>query len=368
MGKIIYDFTGNILKQYLLYVYLLVVSFHSPQVFSQGEIIVGTIDRPPFSFHNERGNLTGFSVELWQEIANRIDASFVWKPQDSFSTLISDTVSNKTDLAIANISITASREQQADFSHSIFESGMAIAVKKGASASYFTLIWESGIVLFLGGAFLLLLFIAHVVWFFERNIDNPRHDYFRDDYIGGVWDAFWWAFIIMTMGGFENEVPQKFINRMLAIFWIIVSLFFISTLTAKITTALTVAELRTGIVNYKDLLGKKVGVTEGSSHQKFLQDVGIRTIAYPSLETLYADLRDEKINAIVADLPILSYYATHDGAGWMLVAGDTFNHENYGIIFPENSPYLERVDTALLQIREEGIYRELHEKYFGKEF
>ncbi|MFW5425630.1 MAG: transporter substrate-binding domain-containing protein [Methylophagaceae bacterium] len=352
----------------MYFLYLLIISFYSSIALAQDEITVGTIERPPFAFHDERGNLTGFTVELWQKIADRIDIDFVWQQQQSFSTLISDTVSNKTDLAVANISITASREQQADFSHSIFESGMAIAVKRGASASYFTLIWESGIVLFLGGAFLLLLLIAHVVWFFERNIDNPRHDYFRDDYVGGVWDAFWWAFIIMTMGGFENEVPQKLINRMLAIFWIIVSLFFISTLTAKITTALTVAELRTGIVSYKDLLGKKVGVTEGSSHQKFLQDVGIRTVAYPSLEALYADLRGEKINAIVADLPILSHYATHDGASWMLVAGDTFNIENYGIIFPEESPYLERVDTALLQLREEGVYRELHEKYFGKEF
>ncbi len=356
------------MKKYWYFLYLLIISFYSSITLAQDVITVGTIERPPFSFHDERGNLTGFTVELWQKIAERIDIDFVWQQQQSFSTLISDTVSNKTDLAVANISITASREKQADFSHSIFESGMAVAVKRGASASYFTLIWESGIILFLGGAFLLLLFIAHVVWFFERNIDNPRHDYFRDDYIGGVWDAFWWAFIIMTMGGFENEVPQKLVNRILAIFWIIVSLFFISTLTAKITTALTVAELRTGIVSYKDLRGKKVGVTEGSSHQTFLQEVGIKTVSYPSLEALYADLRDEKINAIVADLSILSYYASHDGASWMLVAGATFNLENYGIIFPEKSPYLERIDTALLQLREEGVYRELHEKYFGKEF
>ena len=119
--------------------------------------------------------------------------------------------------------------------------------------------------------FLILLVIAHIVWFFERGVEDARHDYFRDDYIGGVWDSFWWAFIIMTMGGFENEVPYKRSSRVLAIFWIIVSLFFISTLTAKITTALTVAELQTGIENYKDLSGKQIVVTEGSSHQKFLQ-------------------------------------------------------------------------------------------------
>lgn len=357
---------GNMLKQYLLFIYLVVISLHSSLAFSQDELIVGTIERPPFSYHNENGELTGFSVKLWEAIAAKSEIDFEWKQQDDFSSLVGDTVSAKTDLAIANISITSSREKQADFSHAIFESGMAIAVKKGAEASFFKLIWQSGVFMFLGGAFLLLLVIAHVVWFFERNIDNPRHDYFRDDYIGGVWDAFWWAFIIMTMGGFENEVPQKIINRILAIFWIIVSLFFISTLTAKITTALTVAELRTGIASYKDLVGKKVGVTNGSSHQNFLHDIGIKTRSYPSIEALYADLKSEKISAIVADLPILSHYASYEGESWMLVAGETFNLENYGIMFPENSPHLEKVNTALLQLREEGFYDEIHEKYFGK--
>ncbi len=345
---------------------LITLLLSSSIAFSKDHVTVGTIERPPFSYHKENGTLTGFSVELWEYIASKANIDFTWKEQKQFSALTEDVISHSTDLAIANISITSSREKQADFSHSIFQSGMAIAVKKGSGVSYLNLIWESGILMFLAGAFLLLLIIAHVVWFFERNVEDSRHDYFRDDYIGGVWDAFWWAFIIMTMGGFENEVPKKLINRLLAIFWIIISLFFISTLTAKITTALTVAELKTGIENYKDLAGKRVGVTKGSSHQRFLQGKGIKSIEYPTLDHLYADLKSEKIQAIVADLPILSYHASHEGAEWMAVVGETFNLDSYGIMFSANSTYLEKVNTALLQLREEGIYDELHEKYFGE--
>lgn len=334
--------------------------------FAADEIKVGTIERPPFSFHDENGKLTGFSIELWDAIANHLDIDYSWNEYKQFSKMVADVTANNTQMAIANISITSAREKEADFSHPIFESGMAIAVKKGSSTSVFTLIWESGILLFLGGAFLILLIIAHVVWFFERNSEDARHDYFRDDYLGGVWDAFWWAFIIMTMGGFENEVPQKILNRVIAMFWIIASLFFISTLTAKITTALTVAELQTGIQGYKDLGGKRVGVTKGSSHQKFLQKKGIKTIAYATLDQLYTDLKKEKLDAIVADYPVLSYYASREGAKWMQLAGESFNPDNYGIIFPENSPLIERVNTALLEIKEEGTFAELSEKYFGE--
>lgn len=352
---------------FLIFFYSL---FFTQLVFAKDDgtdtIKVGTVERPPFSFHDDNGKLTGFSIELWDAIARHLDVSYQWEEKKQFSQMLDDVITQKAQLAIANISITSAREKEADFSHPIFESGMAIAVKKGSSASIFTLIWESGILLFLGSAFLILLFIAHVVWFFERNVEDSRHDYFRDDYIGGIWDAFWWAFIIMTMGGFENEVPQKVFNRIIAMFWIIASLFFISTLTAKITTALTVAELKTGIQSYKDLGGKRVGVTKDSSHERFLSKKGIDTIAYATLDDLYIDLKKEKLEAIVADYPVLSYYASRDGAKWMQVAGEAFNPDSYGILFFEGSPMIEKVNTALLQLMEEGFYAELSEKYFGK--
>ena len=326
---------------------------------------VGTIERPPFSFHNDKNELTGFSVELWGEIAKRAELEYSWTEHTQFSDMIDSVTTGKTSLAIANISITSSREQTADFSQPIFSSGMVIGVKKGSSENIFELIWGSGILLFLVGALLLVFLIANIIWYFERGIEDARHDYFRDDYFGGVWDAFWWAFVIMTMGGFEKEVPHKIINRMLAMFWIIVSLFFISTLTAKITTALTVAELRTGIESYRDLAGKRVGVTDGSSHQKYLSDRNIDTISFPTIDAMYESLKQESIDAIVADLPILSYYASHEGADWMILAAEPFSPENLGILLPDNSGHIEAIDNALLKIREDGDYEKLYTRYFG---
>ncbi len=347
-----------------IFIFLISVTFFSSAAaLASDELIVGTIERPPFMFQSG-DHLSGFSVELWDQIASEIPVTYRWKPYQQFSNLINDTVDGKNNLAIANISITSEREKRADFSQPIFESGMAIAVKKGKGSSFLNLLWESGFLFFIVGAFATLLFIAHILWFFERNVVDARHDYFRDDYFGGIWDAFWWAFIIMTMGGFENEVPHKKISRALAMVWIIVSLFFISTLTAKITTALTVAELQTGIESYRDLSGKRVGVTVDSSHQKFLESHGIRTRGYESLEQLYTDLNNENIDAIVADLPILSYYASHEGAGWLIIAGEPFNLESFGILFPEESVLIEDINIALLKIKENGTYLKILNKYF----
>ena len=327
---------------------------------------VNTIERVPFSYHNENNRRVGFSVELWEEIAKTLKIDYAWYETKTFSELTQDIFSKRADIAVANISVTSDREKKADFSYSIFESGMAIAVKKGEGASLWSLLVDSGIFTFLGIAFLVLLFVAHIIWFFERDIEEGEIDYFRDDYRHGIWDAFWWAFIVMTTGGLEGEVSRRILNRILAGLWIVASLFFISTLTAKITTSMTVAQLQSDIQSYKDLAGKKVGVTEGSSHQKFLAKKGIRTIAYPTLKEMYADLKKGKLKAVVSDFPLLSYYASHDGAEWMVLAGKTFNHESYGFMFTQNSPYVERVNTALLKLKENGYYKALYDKYFGE--
>ncbi len=333
--------------------------------FAVDKLKVGTIERPPFVLKNN-GQLSGFSIELWEAIAKEINVNYQWQEHKQFSDMINAAVSGENDLVIANISLTSAREKLGDFSQPFFKSGMSIAIKNNSQPSYLTIIWQSGIMFFLLGAFGILLIIAHILWFFERNVESARHDYFRDDYLGGIWDAFWWAFIIMTMGGFENEVPKKIVSRILAMIWIIISLFFISAITAQMTTALTVAELQTDIRTYKDLKGKRVAVTAQSSHEVFLASKGIKAIAYASFGLMYKDLKNGKVAAIVADYPVLSYYAANDGSTWMRVVGEVFNEEYYGILFPESSPLLEKVNITLLKLKEEGYYSTLSTKYFGQ--
>ncbi|MEE9332828.1 MAG: transporter substrate-binding domain-containing protein [Granulosicoccaceae bacterium] len=348
----------------ILWRILLLVSCGQSVAHAQ-QVNVGTIERPPFSFHDTNGELTGFSVELWEEIALRLSVDTNWVEYQQFGDMIDDAVTGATDLAIANISIISSRESSADYSQPVFSSGMAIAVKKGGQSGALSLIWDSGILWFLSGALLLVFVIANLVWYLERGIEDARHDYFRDDYLGGVWDAFWWAFVILTMGGFEKEVPHKVLNRLLAMFWIIVSLFFISTLTAKITTALTVAELQTGIESWSDLAGKRVAVTEGSSHQNFMSLKNLPVKPYTTIDAMYAALKADEVDAIVADFPILSYQITTVSGSWMQLAGETFSPEFYGILLPERSERLEAINSSLLQLREEGFYSQLYSKYFG---
>lgn len=342
--------------------------FLTHTAFAQDSILkIGTIERPPFMIKDSAGNLGGFSIDLWKEIAlrSKIESEFV--EFTKFSEMTAATQSGKIAASIANISITSKRERIMDYSQPIYDSGLQILTRnEKGNLSYFTIIWESGILKFVLFALFVLLLIAHILWFFERNVVDARHDYFRDDYIGGIWDAFWWAFIVMTMGGFENEVPHKAVSRVLAMFWIVASLFFISTLTAKITTALTVSELQTNINSVQDLKNKRVGISKGPTARNYLTKEGISiTKEYAELSELLHDLENGKLDAVVQDAPILRYYATHEGKGKVILAGEMFKAEKYGILFPQASPLREKINQALIETFEDGTYRRIQEKYFG---
>ena len=351
-----------------IYLALLVLSWlFIPSPLQAKALTVGTIVRPPMVMRgaDSAQDFTGFSIELWQEIAKRNQYQYTLREFTDFSKMISATEKSAVDLSIANISVTAKREQTMDYSQPIYSSGLQIAVpRQSQGLSFFRLLWESGIVLFLAVAALILLIVAHIIWYFERG--GEGQDYFRDDYKNGIWDAFWWAFIIVTMGGFEDKQPGNWKGRIFAIFWIIVGLFFVSTFTAKITTSLTVSELKSGISSYQDLAGKKVGVTAGSTAEEFLRKNNITTIPYQDITDLWQDLEAHRLDAIVHDSPIVSYYSKHKGRGKIKLAGEVFKPENYAIIFPENSPLIEPINRTLLELKEDGTYQALLQKYFGK--
>ena len=76
-------------------------------------------------------------------------------------------------------------------------------------------------------------------------------------------------------------------------------------------------------------------------------------------------LGEGKADAVVYDAPVLLYYASRDGKGKVQVVGSIFRKENYGIVFPPDSPYRKPVNEALLKIKEDGTYDRLYTKWFG---
>ncbi|MGM0644077.1 MAG: glutamine ABC transporter substrate-binding protein GlnH [Thermodesulfobacteriota bacterium] len=82
----------------------------------------------PFEYKGDDGEYTGFDIDLWEEIADRIDVEYELKPMD-FNGLIPALTSGNIDAALAAIFITSEREKSIDFSHPYFRAGLKTMVR-----------------------------------------------------------------------------------------------------------------------------------------------------------------------------------------------------------------------------------------------
>jgi polar amino acid transport system substrate-binding protein len=69
----------------------------------------------------------GFSIDLWNSIAKNLNLKTTETiDYQNVNNLIDAAASNKSDVGIAGVSITAERENKVDFSYSMFHSGLSI--------------------------------------------------------------------------------------------------------------------------------------------------------------------------------------------------------------------------------------------------
>ncbi len=325
-------------------------------------IKVATVTRPPFSM-SEGGRETGFSLELWHTIAQELNLDYEIVRYDNFSRMLAAVETRNVDLAVANISIKASREQVLDFSQPIFDSGLQVMVpvKSSGTSSLFKAILSVDLLLAVLLAFAMLFGGGMLMWRLERQ----AQPYFDRPMKEAMFPSFWWALNLVVNGGFEERVPRTIFGRMFAVLLVISSLFIVSVFVARITSVMTVDAITHNVHSTNDLYGKSVGTIQGSTAADFL---GARDIAYSGFEDLHgllAAFEGEQLEAVVFDAPILAYYVLNDGAGIGELAGSVFLRESYGIALPSDSDMREMINLEILALRENGTYKTLHDSWFG---
>jgi polar amino acid transport system substrate-binding protein len=334
-----------------------------PAQISKKNLTVATGIIKPFVFKNG-DELVGFSIDLWKDIAAEIGVDFKFQLEPNIAEVLQSVKTKKADLAIAAISVTKERDKEFDFSYPIFEGGLQIMVPAKAQANttpnFFANLFSPSLFQLLGVVLLASLIPVHLVWWFERDHENGITD---KAYFPGIFKAFWW--VLSTLATQADEMPKSWLSRIVAIFWMFVSVVFVAFFTATVTTALTVQQLQGSIQSVSDLPGKRVVAIAGSTSESYLKDQNISTIPVKVTKEGYDLMLNGEADAMVFDSPVLKYYAANEGKGKLQVAGDVFQKENYGITFPLNSPYRRAVNNALLTLNENGVYGNLYQKWFA---
>lgn len=335
-----------------------------PPVISGKTFKVATKILPPFVIE-ENGELGGFSIELWKNIAQELEIKSDFKKTESTPGLLAALKDKQADLSIAAISVTAQREKDFDFSQPIFDAGLQILVRsqgsQGSLAKLIGSIFTPTLFQLLGLMALIILIPAHIIWLVERNHDGGFLE--NSAYFPGIFKACWWA--AGTLATQAEEMPKSAWGRLMAVIWMFISVVFIAYFTATVTTSLTVEQLQSNIKGPQDLVGKRVGTIAGTTSATYLQQQKIEATEFKQTQGAYAALNNNDVDAVVYDAPILLYYAAHDGKGKAQVVGNVFKKESYAIALPNGSPYRKLINNAILSLQEKGTYQEIYDRWFS---
>ncbi|MDE1970481.1 MAG: transporter substrate-binding domain-containing protein [Patescibacteria group bacterium] len=327
---------------------------------------VGLADFPPLVFQDHQQH-KGFEIDLWEAIAAIIGVEFEYE-QHSFKEIIPLLVEKKIDIGLAGITINEQREKSINFSHAILDSGLLIAVNRNKNAlnvfKSFMHIVSGGYKAIVSSIFFLLLYIfvsSNVIWIAER-----RAHTFSTHYFPGIFESLWLTLVSITTVGYGDYVPHTWLGRIIVGIVILSGAVILSLMVAQITAFLAVKKMKGEISSTRDLFHKKVATVEGSTSEEVLRQMDATIVFMSTLQEAYTKLKHEEIDAIVFDAPALLSLEKDDKDSVELI-GEIFGKQSYGIALQQPSAWEEKINQAVLNLKESGEYDLIYRKWFGED-
>ncbi|WP_419914808.1 glycine betaine/L-proline ABC transporter substrate-binding protein ProX [Candidatus Poriferisodalis sp.] len=335
-----------------------------------GTLSVAARALPPFVIY-ENGTYSGFEVELVRLLAADLGMEAEIYAVDTVAKQIDDIQRGVADVGLGGTAATVHREQEVDFSVPVLDSGLTILTTAESSrgiddriVAFFTAVAASDLPWLLAVFAGAVLVAAHLIWLLERR-HNPD---FAVPYREGIWDSFYWSVVTMSTVGYGDKVARGNRGRVLALLWIALGTLVFASFTAAIASSLAVNELRSEISGPADLSGRRVATVKHSAGETYLPSIGIGPVVVDEIDSAYQLLSEGQVEAVVFDAPVLHYYASHLGGGDVVTVGSDFQRVRYGLMVDEDNAELrERLNLALLELMESGIYARLHDGWFGSE-
>jgi polar amino acid transport system substrate-binding protein len=328
-------------------------------------VAVHTLD--PFVMRTSAGELTGFSIDLWNEVVQRLDWTNDYIETGNVRGQLNTVAEGRADVAVGAISLTADREQLFDFTQPTLDAGLQIIVPVHDTrpsvpglGGYLDLLLSRTMLVWLSAAVVVSVVPAHIFWLVERRSAKPV---VSRAYFPGIFQSFGWG--IGSLVGKNSTSATKTITQALAILWGFAAIVFVSFYSASLSATLTVAKLDAKITGPADLYEKSVATVADTTAAAFLRGMGIDATETETIEESYHLLREEGYEAVVFDAPVLRYYVAHRGEGVAVMAGPVFQEEDQGFVLDINSPLRKPINQTLFRMREDGTYNVIKEKWFG---
>jgi ABC-type amino acid transport substrate-binding protein len=320
----------------------------------------------PVAVEWRSGRPVGVMADIWKDLAGRLGVESDFEVVPGFAELLAAMREREADVAIPVIAITEERERLIDFTHSLYNSGLRIAVRQREDSGFLPaarslLTWRlAGI---LGVVVLLAAASAHVLWWLERRRNSHS---FPEGYGRGVWEAFWWIVSTIVTGGCDDKHVDTVAGRAIAFFWMVGGIVLLAAFTSALTATMTAERVTGTIRGPRDLAGRTVGCQRETVGAKSARQYGAVVQEFTSMRETLDALALGMVDAVVDENQSLQFMLNDPKRRGMRIVGRMFDTYDYGLVLPGGSPLREEINTAILRMREDGTLERIKEQWLGR--
>lgn len=331
-------------------------------------VTVGYHVSPPFVMRDSEGALGGMAIELWEEIAGALGYTSRYVEYPTIGGLIAATEAGQVDMAASNISITEERATAVDFTQPWFDGGLRVMVDESGTTTPGD-IWSglrnAGYLKAYGWIILLIVLATVGLTLFDRRFDKNFPKRWRE----GMAESFYSIMLLVTKGTLPGRTRLfGWMGRIFSAFWLIMGIAAFAYVTSSVTSVMTSLAIEGSINGPDDLVGHTVGVLEGSVGERAMRAEFIDIRRFDGIAAAVEGLRNNQVDAVVADAPVLEYYKLQHPDLGLDVVGRIFSTDKYGFAMPyADNSLIVPVTVKLLGLKEAGFLDTLDQAYFGDE-
>ncbi|XP_022848459.1 glutamate receptor 2.8-like [Olea europaea var. sylvestris] len=317
----------------------------------------------------DKYTFSGFSVDVFNETARHLKYSLRYEfiPfGGSYTDLVKKVQSKEFDAAVGDIAIISNRCEYVEFTHAHTETGllMVVPILWHSSRAWLFVKPFTKAMWFL--TFFINVFNGFVVWSIERNYCSEL----RGPILNQIGTLLWLAFA--TLFSLHGEKLHSNLSRMATVVWLFVALIITQSYTASLTSMLTVQNLEPKIANIETLKSNNalIGYSQRSFVRGYLEGpLGFKSSNirnFTSTDEYAQALRSGAIAAAFLEAPVAKLFVAKYCKSFT-IAGPAYQVGGYGFAFPKGSPLLPDIDEALLNVRENGVLKDLEQSLIASE-
>lgn|GEM_PF-3962370 len=324
---------------------------------------VGIVEGPPFAMRNADKVPRGIAVDLWEEIARRIQVPYEFT---KFSTTTDEMLdllyTHQLDLVIGPISVTYDRIQKLDFTISYFNNKVGIIVQKDTSYLWKALVsfFHSSFVLMVLLLIIVFLLYVSIVWTFERE----KHKELPEKYIHALAYVFW-------MHIFHKHYilfPHSRWGKAAGLIWVTCTTLLLASLTASLASYyfMVIQLNNSGITKPSDLHNKVLAAIEGRYDYEVAKSVSSSVISVKNIDEALDMLKAGKVFGFVYDHYTAQYELAHkEDTSSFVVLDIALDHQPLAFAVRYNDPLRVTINRMITQLNEENMGLTVCTPYLG---